>query len=192
MFVLAFLFALWSAPAHALSLGLDPQNRIHLGVSMVEGPAPIGFTGGFDSRLSRVLCMDLGLFVSPFAIPEDYAFTPTSYEQNYKIRSGIYLTPGLRIPHPQPKSWAWEVFARGGFGVLWTANLDPDSYDQATSSAPRASPAGVVDVDALARFGPYGIRAFGKGWIFSASRLSPDEQYVLVRPQWGLEGVFQW
>lgn len=192
MFLLAYLLALLSAPAHALSLGLDPQNRLHLGVSMVDGPAPIGFTGGFDSRLSRVLTMDLGLFVSPFSIDEDYSATATEYRQYYKIRDGIYLTPGIRIPHPQPKNWAWEAFVRGGFGVLWTANLDPDSYDPASTNAPRASPSGVLDVDLLARFGAYGVRAFGKGWIFGASRLSPDESYVLVRPQWGLEGVFQW
>lgn len=190
MLALVALLFFGAPEAQAGTMGLEPQNRFHLGLSMVNGPAPVGASLGFDSRLTRILSMDIGLFVSPFSVPVDYDFEATEYVQNYRLRHGLYFMPGLRIPHPQPREWAWEVFVRGGAGVLWTANLDPDVVD--TPMAVRPGAGGTAGVDALARWGQYGVRAYGRGWVFGANRTSPDETFVLVRPQWGVEALFQW
>lgn len=175
--------------AHA-GTGLDPQNRVHVGLSMVDGPAPVGFTGGFDSRLSRYLDMDLGLFFSPFAVSDGYVPSANGYTDNLHLRHGIYVTPGIRFPHPQPRTWAWEVYVHAGGGVVWSANLDPDAGTHAFGNRP--SPGGTLGLDALARFGSYGVRAYGKGWVFGGINEETYQSYAVVRPQYGIEGVVQW
>ena len=174
--------------AHA-GTGLDPQNRIHVGLSMVDTPSPVGFTGGFDSRLSRYLDMYLGLFFSPFTVSPDYVPAAGDYPDYIHLRHGVYVTPGIRFPHPQPRSWAWEVYIHAGGGVVWSANLDPNAESHAFGNRP--APGGTLGVDGLARFGKFGVRAFGKGWVFGG--VSDDAQtYAVLRPQYGLEGVVQW
>lgn len=190
MFALVALLHLAAPEAQASSIGLEPQNRVHAGLSMVDGPSPVGFSLGFDSRLTRLVAMDVGAFFSPFSVPDDYESVVDNYPQNFHLRHGVYFMPGFRIPHPQPKSWAWEAFVRVGAGVLWAANLDPYVANSPTSVRPGAG--GTVGLDAHARFGNYGLRAYGRGWIFGGQRAAPDETYALVRPHWGVEAVYQW
>lgn len=188
MSALALMLTL-AAPASA-GTGLDPQNRVHVGLSMVDGPSPVGFTAGFDSRLSRYLDMDLGLFFSPFSIGEDYDPGQNSYVDNIHLRHGVYVTPGIRFPHPQPRSWAWEVYLHGGGGVVWSENLDPNAETAGFGNRP--SPGGTLGADALARFGRFGVRVYGKGWVFGGINEDTYETYAVVRPQYGVEGVVQW
>lgn len=190
MLALLSLLTLGITDASAGSMALEPQNRFHLGLSMVDGPSPVGASLGFDSRMTRLLSMDIGMFVSPFPIAEDYSREVESYGQNFHLRHGVYFMPGLRVPHPQPREWAWELFVRAGAGALWTANTDEAVAGSPMSVRPGAG--GTAGVDAFARFGSYGVRAYGRGWVFGGSRTSPDEVFVLVRPQFGLEALFQW
>ena len=187
---------LTSSPAAAQNMALDPQNRLHAGVNLVNGPSGLGITAGFDSRLTRIIALDFGGFTSPIPISDEYEWNgaedaPTP--QYRQLRHGIFVTPGLRLPHAQPKTWAWDVFARAGGGVIWTANLSPDApHDADTRYGIRPDPAGLVGADALVRFGRVGVRASGKFWMFDVLQTSPAENFFVVRPQWGIEALVQW
>lgn len=185
--------ALMIGSASAGSLGLDPQNRLHFGINVVDLPSPIGLTFGFDSRLTRYLSMDVGAFASPFSIPLDYTAEDAENSELYHMRHGVYLTPGIRIPHVQPRAFAWELYLRGGGGVVWATNVDPAVAEQGDGEwTTRVAPGGLGGADVLFRFGKYGVRVFGKAWIFGAQHTSPDVSYVLLRPQYGMEAVYQW
>jgi hypothetical protein len=182
-----------SATASAQSLALDPQVRAHAGLNVVGGPSGIGFTGGLDSRLTNILALDIGGFASPIAIAADVAEPGENALQYSTLRHGIYVTPGLRIRHPQPKRWAWELFLRAGGGVIWTADLDPDSgaYEE-TRYAIRPAPAGLGGGDALVRFGRVGVRASAKVWMYEVVQNVPAETFFAARPQWSVEALVQW
>jgi hypothetical protein len=185
-----------SAPVAAQSMALEPQNRLHVGLNYVSGPSGLGVTAGFDSRLTRIIALDIGGFASPIPIGEDYEWTGSADAETpayRQLRHGIYAAPGLRIPHAQPKSWAWDVFARAGGGVIWTANLSPDApADTDSDYAIRPDPAGMVGADALVRFGRVGVRASGKVWMFDVLQTTPSANFFVVRPQWGIEALVQW
>ncbi len=193
MFTLMALLA--AAPAEAATLALDPQNRLHVGASYVPGPSPFGLSVGFDSRLTRVLAIDFGAFASPASLPEGLALDDAGDDVRLPdaahLRHGLYVTPGFRIPHAQPRTWAWEVFARGGAGVVWVANVDqPHADDTRYQVVPDF--AGVAGADALVRFGRLGVRASGKAWMFDAIQVSPSQNFFIARSQWSLEGLVQW
>ncbi len=196
LFALLTLLLAAFAPAHAQSMALEPQNRVHVGLNMVDGPSGFGVTGGLDSRLTRLIALDIGGFASPVPIAQDYTWdgpADAGTPDYYRLRHGIYATPGLRIPHAQPKRWAWDVFVRGGGGVIWAANLSPDApSDTDTYFSIRPDVAGVVGADALVRFGRYGARLFGKAWMFDVLQTSPAKNFFVVRPQYGIEALVQW
>jgi hypothetical protein len=182
-----------SAPASAQTMALEPQVRAHVGVNVVDGPSGIGFTGGLDSRLTRLIALDIGAFASPVPIAAAYEADPDATTVEYsQLRHGVYVEPGFRIPHPQPKKWAWDVFLRAGGGVIWTADLDPDAVGYTSSSDTRANPGGVVGGDALVRFGRVGLRASGKVWMYDVLQTSPAKDFFAARPQWSVEALVQW
>lgn len=198
MHTLMLASALLSAPALADTIGLGPQNRAHAGVNLVGGPSPVGISVGFDSRITRIIGMDMGLFATLQPIADDLQFEADQYGDFYRLRHGVYFAPGLRIPHPQPGRWTWDVHLRAGGGVLWMANVDPakDFSDQVAFEA-RATPGGMLGVDLMTLFGGdaatrYGVRAFGRGWVGEANREVPEESYLLLRGQYGLEALVQW
>jgi hypothetical protein len=192
------LIALLAAPpAHASNMALDPQNRLHVGASVVPGPSPVGVTAGFDSRLTRVLAIDFGGFASPTPLPEGLGTDADGEEvelpDSAHLRHGLYVTPGLRIPHAQPRTWAWEVFVRGGAGVAWVADVSPDSAPtEGLRYSVTPDIAGVAGADALVRFGRFGVRATGRAWMFDTVQVSPSETFFIPRSQFGVEGLVQW
>jgi len=179
--------------ALATQSGLDPQNRVHLGVSVVDGPSPVGISGGFDSRLTRLASVDLGGFASVVPIAEDVGVTVETYPEYLRLRHGVYIAPGLRIPHPQPQAFAYDFFLRVGAGVVWTANLSPDvsGFDTSNYSVLPA-PAGLAGADALIRVGPVGARLAGKAWMYEGTRAIPAESFFMLRASASIEGLYQW
>ncbi len=186
---LASLFCMETARAEP---SVDPQNRIHLGVSMVDAPSGFGFGGGFDSRLSRIVSMDIGGFASPAQIPLNVSAADADYQTYFALRHGVYVMPGLRIPHAQPKAFAFDVFVRLGGGAVWVADTDPTrkGFDN-TNYIVTAEAAGMLGADGIIRFGRYGVRVSGKAIGFSASRDIQPQTWFLLRSQLGLEGFVQ-
>lgn len=184
-----------ATPASAQNMALDPQIRAHAGLNYVDGPSGFGISGGLDTRLTRVLAIDVGGFASPIPVPEAWEWTnqDATTPEYYRLRHAVSATLGLRLPHPQPKRWAWEVFARGGGGVIWTANLNPDvPSDDGGRFSVRAGPAAAAGADALVRFGKVGVRASGKAWMFNVVQTTPIDNFFVVRSQWALEALVQW
>jgi hypothetical protein len=182
-----------AAPAFAAQLALDPQVRLHAGASVIPGPSGVGITGGFESRLTRIVAIDLAGFVSPLPLADDLTLAGAEDFGDYSLlRHGIHVSPGVRIPHAQPKDWAWDVFVRGGGGAIWVADASPDDDD--TSSAYNVSMdlGGFAGADFMARFGRVGVRASGKAWIYDTVQSFPIETFVVVRPQFGIEWLVQW
>ena len=189
-FVLVMLLGIGSAHAGA---SLEPQNRVHAGLSVVDGPAPVGVVAGFDSRLSRLIAMDIGGWVSPAQIPIGAALEDADYQTYFEVRHGVYIMPGLRIPHAQPKAFAFDLLVRAGGGAVWVANTEPGRTGfEHTNYLVSTAPAGILGGDAIVRLGSVGLRVSGKAIAFSATRDTQEESFFLVRSQWGFEGFVQW
>ena len=171
---------------------LEPQVRLHVGADYVGGPSPFGVSGGMDARLTRLVGMDIGGFVTPVPIG-DAEFKEQGDEKDYfHLRHGLYFAPGIRIPHPQPRAWAWEFFLRAGTGVVWFADTKPDAYG--LSDDPYAVTAGIGGcggADAFVRVGHFGLRLAGKAWIYQAQHPQQGAATLLVQPQLSVEGLVQ-
>lgn len=194
--LLPLLATLLSAPAHAQAMALEPQVRVHAGLNVVEGPSGLGVTGGMDARLTRLIALDIGVFASPVPIEAEYRWdgpSDAATPEFFQLRHGVYGTPGLRIPHPQPKTWAWDLFLRAGGGVVWSADLSASAVGESVSDNDiRPDVGGTVGADALVRFGRVGARAFGRVWLFDVQQTSPARSFVVLRPQYGVEALVQW
>jgi hypothetical protein len=171
---------------------LEPQVRIHAGVNYVTGPSPFGITGGLDARLTRVVAIDLGGFGSVAGIEEsDYVDQDVDADY-FRLRHGVYFAPGLRIPHAQPREWAWDVFIRAGAGVIWYGDTQPSSLT--VTRAPgetTAAAGGFGGIDLMARFGVFGVRASGRGWVYEGQHQFGGTPAVLIQPQLCLEGLVE-
>jgi hypothetical protein len=173
-------------------MALDPQTRVHAGVVRTLGSDGTAVTGGFEARLTRVVAIDIGAFYSPGAI--DPAFVDGGYAlpTSAVLRHGVYLAPGVRLPHAQPRAWAWEAFVRAGGGVAWATDVNAEAVEAAGSLDPRASMAGCVGADVLARVGVFGARVSGKAWMFDTTQAFPARDFLVTRTQVGVEALVQW
>lgn len=192
---LLVLIALFLVPlaAEARNLGLDSQNRVHVGLSVADGPA-FGISGGVDSRMTRILSMDLGGFVSPMALPEDLEVeTGAAGADTILLRHGIYVTPGLRLPHRASSGLNWDLAARIGLGGAWTADVHPNNNFAGNSRyLTTMNPALVGGLDFLLRKDAVGLRLSGKGFGFVTFSQSEKDDVAMIRPQWAAEVVYQW
>lgn len=184
------LLATLATPAQAASL--EPQVRVHLGVNYVGGPSPFGVSGGMDARLTRLVGIDLGGFVTPAEIPDEEFVKREADEDYFHLRHAVYFAPGLRIPHPQPRAWAWEVFIRAGVGALWYADTKPGAYSLGDEAyAVSTGIGGLGGADAFVRFGRWGVRVAGRAWLFEAQHPQASAPALLVQPQVSVEGLIQ-
>lgn len=185
------LLASLSPSAHAQQ-AMDPQVRLHAGVSWINGPAPFGVTGGIDARLTRIVAIDLGGFLSPVEIPEsDWVSEPVAGE-SFHLRHALFFAPGLRLPHAQPRTWAWDVFLRGGPAVAWYADTSQESYSlDGDPYAVSPGIAGFAGGELMARFGTFGVRAAGRAWFYEGMHSSSSAPAFKVEPQVALEALVQ-
>jgi len=177
-----------SAPI-ASAQALDPLNRLHLGASMVPGPAPFGLTGGFESRLTRLLFVDAGGFGSfgamePSLLPEEH-----SSADALLLRHGILLAPGLRIPHVQPKAFSFDVLLRGGMAALWLADLDRDTSQGLSIYANEV--AGFGGLDLCLQRGMAGLRLSWRQFVYAPYLDDISDAVPTTVPLFSLEGQVQ-
>lgn len=185
-YFLALFLLLSSAPAFARRVPLDPQNRAHLGVSLADTTS-FGIAGGLDSRLTRLIYVDVAGFVSPFGVPD---LSPDSTPRQdpaawFALRHGLYVTPGIRLPHRSQGKWSWDVVGRVGFGVVW-------SSDTADENNLYTDPALVAGGEFLIRHEQVGLRASARGFFFRPFSRAVAEEISLIRPQMSLEVFYQW
>ncbi len=128
-FIATLALLLATVPTPAAAQALDPMNRVHLGVSLVEGPSSFGVTGGLDSRLTKLVFVDAGGFISPQPLPSDALESGTPETEAMRLRHGIFIAPGVRIPHVQPRAFSFDVLPRGGAAAVWVADLASDDQD---------------------------------------------------------------
>jgi len=191
--MLSTLLVLVASSGVAQAAALEPQVRLHFGGNYVSGPSPFGLSLGMDARLTRLVSMDVGAFVSPVAIGEEEFIDQADNADYFHLRHGFYFAPGIRIPHPQPRTWAWEFFIRAGTGVVWFADTDPDAYGLGGDDyAVTASIGGFGGADAFVRFGPhFGLRFVGRAWVYQGQHPQADEPALLVQPQLAVEAMWQ-
>ena len=186
--LLAAALCLGSSPA-ARAQSLEPMNRVHLGASLIPGPAPFGVTGGFDSRLTRMIFVDAGGFGtlgSPSA--EDMDPDHGSIEA-LKLRHGIYLAPGLRIPHVQPKSFSIDLLPRGGMAAIWLADLDRDLSGHSARYANEV--AGFAGADLFVQRGRAGLRFSWRQLIYAPYAADQKADVLTSVPLLTLEAQVQ-
>ncbi len=174
-------------------MALDPLNRVMVGATWVGGPSPVGLTGSFESRTTRILAAEFGGFATPLPMEPGLGEDAERNEDLFYLRHGIYGDLGFRIPHHQPKGFAWEFHFRVGTGVVWSAHVSNDALvTDDTNYDVSPSIAAMGGGDLLFRFGQYGLRLAGKGWgyqVVDQRELTADFTF---RPQVSLEALVQW
>lgn len=187
------MIALLLASSAFAASALDPQIRLHLGLGVLaDDLAPLGLTGGIDARLTRLLNIDLGGFGTLMETPAEAQIErdpPSSY---FRLRHGVYVAPGIRIPHSQPKTWAWDLFVRGGAGVVFSQNIQPGVEDlDGEGYLLEPAPAGFAGGDLTVRGEKVGVRIGGKAWMYAGQQKYPADEIFVVAGQFAVEGVYQ-
>jgi hypothetical protein len=144
-------------PASASAQALEPMNRLHLGASFVEGPEPVGLTIGFDSRLTRLAFVDAGRFGSLGDPHQAELETEPAPVDAMRLRHGIYIAPGIRVPHVQPQAFGFDLLPRAGMAAVWLADLDSDGVDGRNPYTTEV--AGFVGLDLTVQKSALGLRA---------------------------------
>jgi len=182
---------LWAQPALAAGNAMNPRVRAHGGVVITEGPSGIGITGGMESRLSRLLYVDLGGMVNPVDLREQDDLENSEASQPFLVRHYIYILPGLRVPHRQPVNFQWDLNFRAGPAALWTAYVGQTLNPEAPYDALEVDVSMLGGVDLGVMFGSVGLRLSGQ--VVVAKPFDPirGSAILLSAPQAGIEGFYQ-
>jgi len=182
--ILALLALAFSPLATAWVMPMDPQNRVHLGASLTDSDLSTGLIIGLDSRMTRLIYVDVGGFrtlVGPPEIDLDSA-EPADF---ITLRHGLTVTPGLRIPHRYGEGINWDLTVRAGFGAVWAT-------DASAEDSLQVDPALLGGLDLLLRKDSVGIRTSGRAFGFKPFTKQNREEIPMVRPQYAIELVYQW
>ncbi len=181
-----------TTPAHAGRMPLDAQNRLHAGVSLTDTTLGAGGVFGMDSRLTRLVFVDIGVFYTP----GNESYDPNIDARNddprdwYTLRHGIYAAPGLRIPHRYSDGINWDVVGRAGFAAVWVSDVS-QSLIPADKAFVYSEPSLLVGADALIRWDHVGLRVSGKAYGWTTVSPVARTEVNVVRPQFTVEGVYQ-
>lgn len=189
-FILLLVFSWIPNEANATASNLNPRVRVHGGAIFSQSPAPTALTFGVDSRASRFIYLDIGGFLSPFALPGDEV-NAESLSQTHLARHGIYAMPGIRIPHRQPKAFSWDINFRTGFGILWTDYIGEKTNNSYGSQPIEADVMTAAGIDLGIRRGELGVRLATR--LLFAWPHDHDEKTdpLLIAPQLSVEGLYQ-
>jgi len=188
----ALAATLASSPATAGRMPLDAQNRVHGGLSFTDSMSGIGGTLGMDSRLTRLIFVDLGAFYTG-GMPEynaDVDLDNETPDDWYTLKHGLYAAPGLRIPHRYQDGINWDVVGRLGFAALWITD-ESQAIIPRTEALLYSEPALMSGVDVLVRYDKVGVRLSGKAFGWRTFSPVSNTESGFVRPQFSLEGVYQ-
>jgi len=173
MWILVCLTA--GSTAHARGMPMEAQNRLHVGGAWTPGGSMVGM--GFESRMTQAISINVGAFLSPGepgVVPE---------EDPYVLRHGLYVDPGIRIPHRNQGKLLWDVIVRGGFGPTWLA-------DQQSSYKIQIGPSLNGGADLMFRYGEFGLRFEGRVWYAKPFSEHDQTEVVTIRPQVGSSIIY--
>ena len=170
-----FACVLNSSVAEARRSPMEAQNRVHLGGAWTPGGTMLGM--GFDSRMTQALSIDVGAFLSPG--------TPglVSNDDPYVLRHGLYVDPGIRIPHRNQGKLYWDIIVRGGFGPVWLS-------DQLSDRKHQIMPALNGGGDFMVRYENIGFRIEGRAWYCKPFSEFEQQEVVTIRPQVGASVLY--
>lgn len=193
-FILAF-FALAPNGAHAARPSLDPQNRVHAGLSVSGGATfdvpSFGAAVGFDSRMTRLVYVDVGGFLSPLPLGEVPAEFASEGSSIY-LRHGLYVAPGFRVPHRAREGLNWDLLIRAGFAGVWWTDAQALETRLGEDYLVGLDPAALAGLDFLVRKGDVGARLGAKAFGFRPFSQSSLDFVSVLRPQGALELFWQW
>lgn len=155
----ALFMALGSTTAEAGRQALNPKMRVHAGVTISEGPNAIGTTFGVEARASRYVFLDIGGFVTP---GDAFEGADEMDLATHIPRNGIFAAPGIRLPHAQPAAFEWDLTARVGPGLLWTAYMGERLNSMGNLTMLEADVMVMSGVDLAVKRGEYGVRLSGR------------------------------
>lgn len=192
LFSAAFAATLLSTPATAGRMPMDSLNRVHAGVAVSDNATGLGAVGGMDSRLTRLIFVDIGGFWSGGAQSYDSEIDPDTQEPGdwYTMRHGLYAAPGLRIPHRYSDGLNWDVIGRAGFAALWISDVSQRRIP-GEDALMYSEPALLLGADVLLRYDKVGVRMAAKGYGWRTYSPVANVESGVVRPQFTLEGVVQ-
>jgi len=165
-----------SNSVEARGLPMKAQNRIHLGGAWTPGSYAANV--GLDSRMTQGLSIDVGSFVSPSSPSDPGDGKP------WILRHGLYVTPGIRVPHRNPGDWLWDVILRGGFGPVWVADAESDYSVQ-------INPALQGGADFMLRYKEFGVRVEARAWYFKPFSKYERMEVTAVQPQVGASFLYE-
>ena len=181
---------LWTQTAEAGGNAMNPRVRAHLGAAITEGPNGIGITGGMESRLSRLIYVDLGALYNPVSLSPD-ELGDQEFSQRFLVRDYIYILPGLRIPHKQPVNFQWDFNVRAGPAVLWTAYVGDVLNPETLYDALEMDVSMLAGADLGLMFGQVGVRISGRMVLAMPFDQSQGKGVFIAVPQGGLEAFYQ-
>lgn len=184
-----------SGVAHAARPMIEPQNRLHAGVSVTGGARfdvpSVGGALGFDSRMTRLVSVDVGGFFSPGPMGE----VPGSFDDassSIYLRHGLYVAPGFRLPHRSNDGLNWDVLLRVGFAGAWWTDAQSHQTHLGDDYLTGLDPAGLAGLDLVLRKGSLGGRVSLKEYGFRPFSEVTLAAVNVLRPQGTAELFWQW
>jgi hypothetical protein len=176
IFQALMLFAFGASQADASGLPTGAQNSVHLGGAWTPGNPQLLM--GFDSRLTQSISVDVGGFFAPTAATDAGGSDP------WVLRHGLYVEPGVRIPHRNKSEFKWDLIVRAGFGPVWVA-------DGASRFEQQISPGLNGGGDLMFRYQDWGLRFEGRMWYLKPFSKYDQMEMVTVVPQVGASMLYQ-
>ena len=168
--------------AQAVRLAMEPQNRLLVGYSHIDGG--MGSTVSFESRLTQLIYVNMGGFVT---LAENQGDIDSSDPQDWlKMNHAIWAAPGWRIPHRYKSGgWNWDVMLRGGFACVFTDDVYRDDLLL-------VDPAALTGLDVYLHNGDAGLRVSNRVFLYQPEPTQTLKGVSIQRLQSSVEFFWQW
>jgi len=165
-----------SPAASAAGRPVAAQNRVHIGGAWTPGGSQL--TGGFNSRMTQSISVDVGGFLSPTAAEDP------GPEDHWVLRHGLFVTPGIRVPHRNKSEIKWDLILRAGFGPVWVADAEARFDTQ-------INPGLVGGADLMLRLKQWGLRIENRFWHMKPFSRYQSVEVATIRPQIGVSAQYE-
>ena len=165
-------------------MALEPQNRVLVGYTYNDGN--MGFGVGFDSRLTQLIFINVGAFIS--VSDREYKIDDEDATSWVSLSNGIFAAPGVRFPHrykTDKNAWNWDVIMRTGFACVSSDNAYNENWFL-------VEPAAFFGADVLLKKYNYGLSLSSKAFRYRVDISSIQDSLYVTRPQISASLFYQW